>query len=56
VVIRTAVEEGYYNTPRRCTQKDIAEKLGIKQGTVAEHLQYAESIIINSWAEQVSRS
>ena len=55
VVIRTAVEEGYYNTPRRCTQKDIAEKLGIKQGTVAEHLQYAESIIINSWAEQVSR-
>lgn len=55
-VIRTAVEDGYYNTPRQCTQKDIAEKMGIKQGTVAEHLQYAESIIINSWAEQVSRS
>ena len=56
MVIRTAVESGYYNTPRECTQKDIADRLGIKQGTVAEHLQYAEGVIINSWAEQVSRS
>lgn len=56
LVIITAVERGYYDTPRRCTQKDIADILGIKQGTVAEHLQYAESVIVNSWADQVSQS
>ena len=56
LVITTAVEKGYYDTPRKCTQKDIADLLGIKQGTVAEHLQYAEGVIINSWADQVSRS
>ena len=56
LVITTAVEKGYYDTPRKCTQKDIADVLGIKQGTVAEHLQYAESVIINSWADQVSKS
>lgn len=56
LVIRIAVEKGYYETPRRCTQKDIADDLGIQQGTVAEHLQYAESMIINSWSEQISQS
>ncbi|MBL6891658.1 MAG: helix-turn-helix domain-containing protein [Candidatus Poseidoniaceae archaeon] len=56
LVITTAVEKGYYDTPRKCTQKDIVDVLGIKQGTVAEHLQYAESVIINSWADQVSKS
>ena len=56
VVMRTAVEMGYYDTPRKCTQKDIADLLSIQQGTVAEHLQYAESIIVNSWAKQISLS
>ena len=56
LVITTAVKKGYYDTPRKCTQKDIADMLGIKQGTVAEHLQYAEGVIINSWADQVSQS
>jgi hypothetical protein len=56
LAIKTAVQMGYYSAPRRCNQSDIAEVLGVKQGTVAEHLQFAESIIINSWAEQTSRS
>ena len=56
LAIKTAVLMGYYSAPRRCNQSDIAEVLGVKQGTVAEHLQFAESIIINSWAEQTSRS
>lgn len=53
IVMMTAVEMGYYDAPRKCTQKDLAELLGIKQGTVAEHLQYAESVIVNSWAKQI---
>jgi hypothetical protein len=56
LVIKTAVEMGYYSAPRKCNQSDIAESIGIKQGTIAEHLQHAESIIINSWAEQTSAS
>ena len=56
LVISTAIAKGYYSTPRRCTQGDIADHLGIKQGTVAEHLQNAESTIINSWSEQIYQS
>lgn len=56
LVIKTAVEMGYYKSPRKCNQSTIAEVLGLKQGTVAEHLQSAENTIINSWSEQTSGS
>ena len=51
-VLETAIEMGYYNSPRRCRQRDIADSIGLKQGTVAEHLQIAESLIINGWFHQ----
>ena len=51
VVMMTAVEMGYYEPTRKCTQKDLAELLGLQQGTVAEHLRHAENVIINSWAK-----
>ena len=51
-VIELAVSMGYYQTPRKCTQREIADALGLRQGTVAEHLQSAEGTIIQSWAEQ----
>ena len=56
LVIKTAIEMGYYSAPRKCNQSTIADVLGLKQGTVAEHLQFAENTIINSWSEQTSRS
>ena len=56
LAIKTAVKMGYYDAPRTCNQNNIADALEVKQGTVAEHLQNAESIIINSWAEQNSNS
>ena len=43
-VMELAVRLGYYSTPRRCTQRDLAEALGVRQGTIAEHLQSAESL------------
>ena len=55
-VIQTAIDMGYYSAPRKCNQNDIAGVLGLKQGTVAEHLQNAESTIINSWSEQMALS
>tara|TARA_B100001109_G_scaffold111722_1_gene91114 strand:- start:5162 stop:5821 length:660 start_codon:yes stop_codon:yes gene_type:complete len=51
-VMDLAVKCGYYQTPRKCTQRELAEKLGVRQGTVAEHLQSAEGTIIMSWSEQ----
>ena len=51
-VIELAVDMGYYHTPRKCTQRDIATALNLRQGTVAEHLQSAEGAIIQSWSEQ----
>ena len=51
-VLETAIEMGYYNAPRKCRQRDIADSIGLKQGTVAEHLQIAESLIINAWFNQ----
>jgi len=51
-VMDLAVKMGYYSTPRKCTQRDLADTLGVRQGTVAEHLQSAEGIIIQSWSDQ----
>ena len=54
-VLETAIEMGYYSSPRRCRQRDIADSIGLKQGTVAEHLQIAESLIINAWFHQARK-
>jgi predicted DNA binding protein len=54
-VLETAIEMGYYNSPRRCRQRDIADSIGLKQGTVAEHLQIAETLIINAWFHQARK-
>lgn len=50
VVLDEAIRMGYYDRPRRCTQRAIAEALDIKQATVSEHLQSAESAIIHAFA------
>jgi hypothetical protein len=55
-VIDLAVERGYYKTPRECTQRELADELGVRQGTVAEHLQSAEGLIIESWSAQSNNS
>jgi hypothetical protein len=51
-VMELAVKLGYYSTPRKCTQRELADALGVRQGTIAEHLQSAEGVIIQSWADQ----
>ena len=52
VVLEKAIEMGYYDRPRRCTQRDIAESLDIKQATVSEHLQSAEASIIHAFTTE----
>lgn len=47
-VFETAVEEGYYDVPRRATHKDIADNLGCAPSTVDEHLRKAESRVVTA--------
>ncbi len=51
-VLEKAIEMGYYDRPRRCTQRDIANSLDIKQATVSEHLQSAEATIIHAFTTE----
>ena len=48
VVLNKAIDMGYYDRPRQCTQREIADELNLKQATVSEHLQAAESAIIHN--------
>ena len=49
--VKTAISMGYYEYPRRCTQRDIADRLSLKQATVSEHLQRGEMSIMTSWSD-----
>jgi predicted DNA binding protein len=53
LVLDKAIELGYYDRPRGCTQRDIAGSLDIKQATVSEHLQSAEATIIHAFTTEV---
>lgn len=45
-VLETAVKVGYYTDPRQATVTDIADELGITQGTASEHLRKIEAKIL----------
>ena len=47
-VFRTAVDQGYYEIPRRATHEDIASTLGCAPSTVDEHLRKAESRVLST--------
>ncbi|MFC7137033.1 helix-turn-helix domain-containing protein [Halobaculum litoreum] len=44
--LATAVDLGYYDTPRGATIADVAAALGRSRSTVGEHLQRAEATVI----------
>lgn len=44
--VRTAVELGYYDRPRRATTADVADELGCATSTAAEHIRKAESTVM----------
>ena len=47
-ILRTALAAGYYDIPRRATQRDLAAELGFSRGTIGDHLRRAEAKIIRS--------
>lgn len=47
-VLQTAVAMGYYDSPREATYDDVARRLGISTGTVGEHLQKVEKLVLGA--------
>ncbi|MFB6253366.1 MAG: helix-turn-helix domain-containing protein [Halobacteriaceae archaeon] len=45
-VLQAALEHGYYDTPRTCTQEEIADITGLAKSTCSETLHRAEERII----------
>lgn len=52
-VLRTAIERGYYDTPRTCTQYELAEALGIAKSTCSETLHRAEEQVVKQFRDAV---
>lgn len=50
-VLRMAAEHGYYDTPRGCTQEELAEALGVAKSTCSETLHRAEEQIVKWFLE-----
>ncbi len=50
-VLRMAAEHGYYDTPRECTQEELADALGVAKSTCSETLHRAEEQVIKRFLE-----
>lgn len=51
-ILVTAIEEGYYDTPRECTLTGLAETVGVAKSSASERLHRAESRVIRDWAAE----
>ncbi|MEF8813939.1 MAG: helix-turn-helix domain-containing protein [Halovenus sp.] len=51
--LATAIEMGYYDTPRGCSLTDVASALDIAKSTASETLHRAEERIIKKYAEDL---
>lgn len=54
-VFDLAVDEGYYENPRRITLTALAEKAGVSKSTLCEMVHLIEKNIIDEFAESVRR-
>jgi predicted DNA binding protein len=48
--LKTAVEMGYFDTPRRASIKDVADRLKVSPSTAVEHLRKAEKKVLENYA------
>lgn len=54
-LLRLAIEMGYYDVPKRTTQEEIAEELGVTSGTAGDRLQRLERRVMRAHAERLRR-
>lgn len=50
-LVRAAVENGYYDTPRRCSLTELAEDVDLAKSTCSETLHRAEEKIVKQFLE-----
>ena len=55
-LIETAVDSGYYDTPRECSLTDLAERLDMAKSTCSETLHRAEEKIVKEFVEDDATS
>ncbi|UWG49510.1 Transcriptional regulator, contains HTH domain [Halalkaliarchaeum sp. AArc-CO] len=53
-LLLTAVEQGYYETPRQCSLTELAEEVGLAKSTCSETLQRAEGAVIETFVEELT--
>jgi predicted DNA binding protein len=53
--LETALDMGYYDTPRAATHEDIADELGCAPNTASEHLQKGESKLVRAGLDEFVR-
>ena len=56
LIFDSALNEGYWDTPRRITLSDLANLLGLSKSTLSVHLHKIEGIVLNVFAEEVRRN
>jgi len=54
-LLSTAIEMGYYDTPRESSMTDLAEELGIAKSTCSETLHRAEEKVVKRFADREFR-
>ncbi|UPV75365.1 helix-turn-helix domain-containing protein [Halorussus limi] len=50
-LLHTAVEEGYYDTPRECSLTELAEVAGVAKSTASETLHRVEEKIVKEYVD-----
>jgi predicted DNA binding protein len=51
-LVQTAVDEGYYDTPRECTLTELADEAGIAKSTCSETLHRAEEKVVKEFVDE----
>jgi predicted DNA binding protein len=55
-VLLTAVECGYYDTPRECSLTELAGELGVAKSTCSETLHRIEEVVVKRFVRELSEA
>lgn len=55
-IFDAAMNEGYWESPRRITLTKLAELLGVSKSTLSVQLHKIEGVVLNSYADKVRRN